>query len=454
MTQPDRSVVPVAGPYRELALPKIETFELPNGLRVQVVRRPQLPEVSVRLVLEAGAALARKEHSGVASLTAEALTEGAGGRNAEEMARWLDRLGAAFQASVDQDGGAITIHTLSDELGGSLDFMATAVMSPHFEKKEVDRLRQERLDRLLRRQDDAANVAADGLMAALYGDHPYGRPILGLPDTIGALGPGELQSFHDTHMVPEGSTLLLCGDVAPQAVADLVERKLGGWSGARTKDVLPETPSAPVIKAQVLLLDRPGSAQAEIRLGAIGLRQGHRDEFDVTVANAILGGLFNSRINMNLREDKGWTYGARTSFAFRHGRGPFVARAAVASSVVAEALQVMLDEIAGMLKNLPSDEEIRLAKNALTLSLPRQFETSGQITAKMARQVRYGLPEDYWATYRRKIEDVRRDNIVMAIRSYLHRDGLVCLAAADAEAAGPALEALGSVQIIPSLQPA
>ncbi len=450
----DRSQAPAAGPYRELTLPKIEKFELPNGLRIQVVRRAQLPEVSVRLVLEAGAALAQKRQSGIASLTAEALTEGAGGRSAEEMAQWLDRLGAGFHATVDQDGAEITIHTLSEELGGTLDYLASAVTVPHFEKKEVDRLRQERIDRLRRRQDDAANVAADGLMAALYGDHPYGRPILGLPETIGGLGPDDLRTFHDGHMVPDGSTLLVCGDVEPQGVAHLIEQKLGGWNGVRRKEVLPDTPPDAVREAQVLLLDRPGSAQAEIRIGAIGLRQGHRDEFDVTVANAILGGLFNSRINMNLREDKGWTYGARTSFAFRRGRGPFVAQAAVASAVVADALQEILEEIGGMVENTPSNEEIRLAKNALTLSLPRQFETSGQITAKMARQVRYGLPDDYWATYRRKIEDVRRDSIVIAIRSYLGRDRLVCLAAADAESAGPALESLGNVEIVPSLQPA
>ncbi|MEN8145067.1 MAG: pitrilysin family protein [Gemmatimonadota bacterium] len=454
MTQVDRSAVPAPGPYRDLTLPDVEKFELSNGLRVQVVRRPQLPEVSVRLVMEAGAALASKDQSGIASLTAEALTEGAGGRSAEEMAQWLDQLGAAFRASVDQDGAEVTIHTLSDELAGTLDYLACAVTTPHFEKREVERLRQERLDRLLRRQDDAANVAADGLAEALYGDHPYGRPILGLADTVSGLGPTELHRFHDEHMVPDGSTLLLCGDVEPQAVARLVEQKLGTWEGRRTKQVPPEAPSDAVRKGHILLLDRPGSAQAEIRLGAIGLRQGHRDEFDVTVANAILGGLFNSRINMNLREDKGWTYGARTSFAFRRSRGPFVAQAAVASAVVADAFQEMLNEIEGMVENPPTDQEIRLAKNALTLSLPRQFETCGQITGKMARQVRYGLPDDYWKTYRQKIEEVRRDSIVMAVRSYLNRDRLVCLAAVDAESAATALESLGSVDIEPSAQPA
>jgi len=210
---------------------------------------------------------------------------------------------------------------------------------------------------------------------------------------------------------------------------------------------VPLAPPPP--EGRAILIDRPDSAQAEVRVGTVGVPYGTPDHHAIILANAVLGGLFNSRINMNLREDKGWTYGARTSFRFRRGAGPFVARTAVETGVTGPAFQEILAEIERMRVDLVSDEELELARHALTLSLPLQFETAAQITRKVSRQRIYGLPEDYWETFRARLEAVTAEQVREACRSYLDPDRLVLLAVADAKTATPAMEALGGVRVRP-----
>ena len=224
-----------------------------------------------------------------------------------------------------------------------------------------------------------------------------------------------------------------------------IEERLGGWGGT-TERVSP--PSLPEPRGgEVVLIDRPGSPQAEIRVATVGVPYGTSDHHAIIVANAILGGLFNSRINMNLREDKGWTYGARSGFRFRRGAGPFIARTAVETAVTADAFKEMLAEIEGMRDALVSADELSLAKNALTLSLPLQFETAAQVAGKVSRQRIYDLPEDYWETYRERIEAVTPEQIRSVCQTYLDPDRLTLMAVTDADETAAALEDLGSVEL-------
>jgi predicted Zn-dependent peptidase len=240
--------------------------------------------------------------------------------------------------------------------------------------------------------------------------------------------------------------LIACGALDARAFRDAVALRFDDWTGAAGPGELP-APSSEAPAGGLLLVDREHSAQAEIRVGRIGMEYAAPDFFPATLANAILGGLFNSRINMNLREDKGWTYGARSSFRFRRGAGPFVVSTAVESAAAAGAFREILAEIRSLVKRPPEDDELRLAKNALTLSLPRQFETPSLVTRKVATQQIYELPEDHWETYVDRVEAVTAEEVVDAASSRIPSESMTLLAVAAAAEVGPSLEKVGDVSV-------
>jgi zinc protease len=445
---PDRSRPPAAGEVRPLRLPGLEAFRLPGGLEVLVGEDHQLPEVSLRLLLEAGAAAEPGGLEGVAELTGRLLTEGAAGRSALEVAAWLDRLGASFSVSAGYDVSILSLHLLSDVLEGGLDFLTAVVREPAFAAQEVERVRQERLDQIDRDLDQPEVVADYALIRAVFGDHRYGTPAAGVRASVERLSREEIARFHRRRYGPRGAALVVCGDVRAGEIRRALEERLAGWEGGEGRTV-PDGPAPSVAAGRsVLLVDRPDSAQAEIRLGTVGVAYGDEAFFDLLVGNAILGGLFNSRVNMNLREEKGWTYGARTSFHFRRVPGPFVGKAAVETGAAADALWEFEREVAGLVEDPPTDEEITLAKNSLVLSLPRQFETVSQVTRKIATRFVYGLPDDYWERYRDRVEAVTRDGVVEAVRRHLDPSGLSLVVVGKAEEVeAPLRDRFGRVEV-------
>jgi zinc protease len=411
-----------------------------------VAESTKLPEVSIRLILEAGSAGEAAELGGVAELTGRLLSEGSGERSALEMAAWLDHLGAAFSATVGYDVASLAMHFLSDVTEGALDYLSSVVREPSFEREEVSRVRQERLDEIERQRDEPGLIADHRLIRDLYGSHPYGRPAAGERGSVAKLDAKAVRAFHGAQYRPKGAVLIACGAIEASRFKDAVESRFGDWTGDLTGGGSPPAqPKAP--PAGPILVDRPHSAQAEIRVGRIGLPFGGPDFFAAILANAILGGLFNSRINMNLREDKGWTYGARSSFRFRREAGPFVVSTAVESGATAGAFQEILAETRSLVERPPEDEELRLAKNALTLSLPRQFETPSLVARKVATQEIYGLPDDYWETYVDRLEAVGREDVVEFAGSQLVPEAMTLLAVAAAAEVAPALEGLGRVRV-------
>ncbi len=445
MSPVDRTRRPPAAPPHPLVLPGFDRVGAVGGLEVHAASRHGVPEVSIRLVVEAGASEEPPAHAGLAELTARLLTEGTADRDAQSMARWLDRLGAGFDASVGYEAAILSLHTLSDVLEQALEFLSVVTRDPSFPEHEVERVRGERLDEIDRQKDEPALVADHALIAALYGDGLYGRPVAGTRETVAEITAPAVRSFHAVRYRPGGALLLACGDVDRDRLMEAVSRCFAGWDGVAEP---PGTAGAPgALHPKVILIDRPGSPQAEVRVGTVGVPYGTPDHHAIILANAILGGLFNSRINMNLREDKGWTYGARSAFSFRRGPGPFIARTAVETPVTARAFEEILAEIDRMREELVGEEEATLARHALTLSLPLQFETASQITRRVATQRIYGLPGDYWETYRARIEAVTAEDVRDVCRRYLSRDRLVLLAVADAASVQSDLERLGEVEM-------
>jgi zinc protease len=444
MTALDRTIRPAAGPPRALVLPEFESLGGIGELDVRFAYRPGVPELSLRLVMEGGAGVEPAAQGGLANLAARLLAEGTADRDSIRMARWLDRLGIGFDASAGYATTTISIHTLSDVVDEAIDFLGTVVRDPTFPDHEVDRVRGERLDEIARQIDDPATVAGHAMIAALYADGLYGRPIGGTRDTVETITSEHLRAFHAGRYRPGKSVLFAAGDVEPARLAETISRRFEGWTGVAERPLPPPTPETP--DPRVILIDRPDSPQAEIRVATIGVPYGTDDFYAIVLANAVLGGLFNSRINMNLREDKGWTYGARSGFRFRRGAGPFVAQTAVETAVTADAFGEILKEIALMCEEPVTDSELELAKHALTLSMPLQFETAAQVIQRVSRQHIYDLPDDYWEMYRKRIEAVSAEEVREVCRTHLGRGRLTLLAVTDADQTEDGLARFGDVE--------
>ena len=441
----DRTRVPAPGAVPAPTVPRPNRMRLDNGMSLVSVRRGGLPEATLSLVVPAGAHATGAGTAGLASLMAKVLPEGASGRGAREMAVWIDGLGLQLGVSAGYDSLVLRVRTLSEQLEPALDVLAAVALEPDFLAAEVERCKGERLDGIRRLRDEPVEVAADLLAELLYGDHPYGRLPRGRLDTVEPLGRPDLAGFHQDRFSPRAATLAACGDL-PDGFEDLVVARFGNWHGPEV-DARPAVSIQQVSSPGTVLVDRPGSGQSEIRIASIGLRRGDPDEPAARVTNAILGGLFNSRLNMNLREDKGWTYGARSALTLRRARGPLTLRAAVDTPVTLDAVREMLAEAGRMRQLLPDEEEMRTASGALTRSLPLRFETSRQIAGTLVEQVVYDLPDDYWSTFPGRIQAVsRREVREMAIR-LLDPGRFVVLVVGDAEAVLPDLETLGSVTL-------
>ncbi len=446
MSTLDRTRPPPSLPTPPPATPEFHETILSGGFRVRIARVPKLPEVAIRLMVDGGAGAEPAVEAGVAALTAKVLPAGAAGRTAMQMAEWLDHLGASIGSGVGHDSARFSLHTLSDTCEEALDYLASVVLAPSFLPDEVARVREERLDEVRRSGDEPGELASEALSEAIFGDHPYGRPVRGRVETLEALDSGKLRKFWEHSYGAGSSFLVAAGDVDPDAFVSAVERSFGAWAAGGDRSSAVSLPGPVNSAGTVTLVDRPGSRQSEIRIGAIGLARGDEDEIPVLVMNAILGGLFNSRINLNLREDKGWTYGARSGFSLRRAPGPFVASAAVDTPVTARALEEMLSEIRSMTERPPSEDELALARNALILSLPRQFETTSQVASKEAERVAYDLPLDWWERFPARVGQVGRDEVVRVAERYLDPAGLVVVAVGEADSLRADLSSFGTVE--------
>ena len=450
MPAPVRTRPPDSAPTPPPATPRFHPSVLPGGLRVLAARLPRLPEVAIRLVVDAGSGAEPAGLAGAAALAARVMPAGAGGRSAMQMAEWLDHMGASIGSGVGHDSARYSLHSLSDTLDGALDYLAEVILSPDFPPDEVARIRSEQIDEVRRSFDDPGELAALALSEAIFGDHPYGRPVRGRVETLEGLEPSLLRGFRDDFYGGDASFLVAAGDLHPAEFTRRIEQRFGAWSPALRRPSVEPFGGPAAGSGKVVLIDRPGSEQSEIRIGAVGIAHGAADEFPVLVMNAILGGLFNSRLNLNLREDKGWTYGARSGFSLRRAPGPFVARAAVDTPVTARAFEEMLAEIRSMVDRPPDADEMQLAKNALILSLPRQFETTSQVAAKEAERVAYGLPDDWWRSYPDRVRSVDVDEVVRVAERYLDREGLTLVAVGDGDSVRDDLAGLGQLEVRPA----
>ena len=442
----DRGQRPKSGPAPRVSLPRFERTRLENGMTILAIRQNDLPQVSARVVLPHGASDDVRGRAGTALMVARALTEGTLERSALDVAEQLDSLGVRFNVEVKHDATVLNPHFLSRVRDETFELLAEILTRPAFEEKEVSRLRDERLDEIASGLDEPRTVAGLRLNQISFGKHPYGMRIGGEEETVREIEPSGLAEFHARYYRPSVATLILVGELpAAKELSEKLESAFGDWAGDASEAKTPPDPADSEAR-RVWAVNWPGP-QSEIRIGGVGISRLDPDYPAVMVMNAILGGLFSSRINLNLREDKGWTYGASSRFDPRKARGPFLAATAVESKATVGAVREILREMERMQSDPPSDEELEMAKNSLTLSLPRLFETVGQVSSRVSQQVIYGLPDDYWETYTDEARAVTHEQVMRAAEAHLAPKRAAIVVVGPVEEFQDELESLGPVEL-------
>jgi zinc protease len=419
---PDRTKPPAVGPVPPLKLPEIQKRQLSNGLPVWIVELHEVPVAQVNLVVRSGSADDPAGKYGIANLTASLLTEGAGSRSALEIADAIDFLGADLTAASGIDSGAVRLHVPVARLGEALPIMADVALRPTFPQAELERARQQRLTGLLQARDDPATIGSLAFSRVLYGpSHRYGTATMGTAETIKAFTPEDLRAFYSAAFRPDNATLLIVGDTTPDKVLPLVESSFGGWKAQAGSAARVKLPAPPMRARREVYL---------IRIGSVGAPRSTPDYFPLQVMNTILGGSFSSRLNMNLREKRGYTYGASSAFDMRIEAGPFVAAAGVQTDKTAESLQEFFNELNAILQPVPAEEHAR-SKNYVSLRFPAGFETSVDISRRLEEVLVYRLPDDYFSRYVQNIEAVTPADVQRVARKYIQPDRVAVVVVGD-----------------------
>jgi zinc protease len=448
---PDRSKPPQPGAPPELKLPEITKRQLGNGLAVWIVEAHEVPVAQINLVIRSGSANDPPRRFGLANMTAAMLAQGAGSRSALEVADAIDYLGATLAADSTSDMSAIRLHVPVARLADALPVMADVALRPTFPADELERLRTERLTTILQGRDDPGTIANFAFTRILYGpNHRYGTPQMGTAEVIKTFTAGELKSFYEATYRPDKATLLAVGDVTADKLMPLVESAFGSWKAPGAPAPAQTLPSTqPPSARTIYIVDKPGAPQSQIRIGGVGVPRSTEDYFPILVMNTALGGSFTSRLNNNLREVHGYTYGAYSSFDMRIGPGPFTANAGVQTDKTAESLTEFFNELNGILKPLPADELSR-AKNYVALRFPGTFETTGDMARRLEDLIVFQLPGNYFSNYVDRIQAVTAADVQRVAARYVVPSRATVVVVGDRKSIEPGIRALnlGTIRVM------
>ncbi|MEA2519114.1 MAG: zinc protease [Chloroflexota bacterium] len=435
---------PTPGTPRPYDFPRVDRTRLSNGLTLAIVDLPGRPLVSASLVLRNGAVDEPDADAGATVLAARALTEGTTRYDAVALVEAGERLGAALHAEAGWDAMSIGIDVPAARLEPAMELLAEVALEPTFPEAEVDRLRDERLNDLLQAEADPRRRADEVFAATIYsGGSPYRRPSGGTRETVTNLDAGRLRAAWQRGLDPARTTLVVGGELSGIDVAGIVQRLLGSWGAAYGANATGSIVAEGVVRERfVRVIHRPGSVQTEIRIGHVGLPRRIADFHSVSVMGAILGGLFNSRLNTKLREEKGYTYGAGAGFDLRRAAGPFAARAAVNTEVTVPAIVDTLAELDRMRDTPVTAAELKAARDYLVGVFPLRFETPGPVVGALAGLAVHDLPDDELIRYRPAIEAVTIESVQAAAQHLRPSESAIVLVG-DADAIGGELEAAG-----------
>jgi zinc protease len=449
----DRSKLPEVGAPPAARFPALERATLSNGLKVVLAERASIPQVEFRLLLDAGYAADMGVPAGTASLAMAMLDEGTTRRNALQISDELASLGATLNTGSSLDASSVTLSALKDKLDPSLDLFADVVLHPSFPQAEFDRLRRQRIAQIQREKVQPVSMALRVFPALIYGQgHAYANPLTGsgTEESVRKLSRADLATFHRTRFKPDHATLIVVGATTLAEITPKLERLFAGWTPGEVPKKNIAEPPVPAASS-VYVLDRPGALQTVIFAGNIAPPKGNPDEVAIETMNALLGGNFTSRVNMNLREDKHWSYGAFTFFVDARGPRPFIAYAPVQTDKTKESIVELSKELKGILGARPVQaDELEKAKASLTLTLPGRWETMSALAGSIDDIVTYGLDDRYYDTYATKVEALNLGQMASTAAKVVHPDQLVWVVVGDREKIETGLRdlKLGDIRLI------
>ena len=441
-----RKMQPRPGPLSKLTLPSPGSFKLPNGLTVMLVERHNLPIVTANLVTLSGSEMNPVDKPGLASFTAAMLQEGTKNRSALKIADDVDQIGANLSSFSTSDKSEVALQVLTRNEDAAFNLLSDLVLNPAFDPKEVERVRSLRLTDILQEKDDPNTLARKASYLELYGpNHPYGYLESGTEQATKAIKREDLEKFWKTGYVPGNSALVVAGDITEKELRQLATKYFGKWTGTLQRPLPPRiTQNA---TRGILIVDKPGAPQTAIRFATVTVPRSTPDYAPLEVMNTMLGGLFSSRLNMNLREEHGYTYGAFSTVIYRRAPGPFIATAGVRTDVTAPAVKETFSEIDRIRQTDLTTEELTMAKNAYSLSLAGNFETTGRTAQTVGDLYVYDLPLNYYQTLPSKIDSVSVTEVRRVATLYLRPEAMVVVAVGDKAKIEPELQKLNLAPI-------
>ncbi len=424
----NRNIIPKQGSKILFQLPEIKKIILENGLEVLFVQKDNLPIIQLKVITSAGSFYDPLEKKGLAYLTASLIDEGAGEYSALELDDEIEKLGSVLSISVDHDSILFSMTSLSENIDRSTELLAKILTHPRFHNEEFDREKKKLSTKITQLKDEPSYIANSSFEKLIFNSSPYSFPTIGYEDTVNNISNDDIKEFYRIYLNTNNSKMVVVGNIEFQILTDMLNNHLRGWkkSGQITKEKIQVKPT----NTRLCIVHRDGSAQSEIRIGHVTSGRNTKDYFAKTIMNSILGGQFSSRINLNLREDKGFTYGAGSAFHYKKDIGFFSVSTAVHNENTGAAVNEILKELDLIRKEIDR-EEIEFAKSSLIKSFPLMFETYTQIAGNLSHLIIHSLPENYYHNYIENLDRQSGNAILQAAKENLHTDQLCILAVGD-----------------------
>ena len=441
-----KRAIPPIGQPELLHFPTIEHATLSNGLKVEYAQRTAVPVTRVDLWFDAGYSADAPNQRGLQNLTMSLLDEGAAGLTSQQIAEREERLGAAISADGGADRSAISLSALSTNLAPSLDLMADIAERPTFDSNDIERVRAQVLTGIAEQQKDPDGIAARALPPLLYGaDYPYGTTAAGDPAAVKGFTRADIVGFQQHWLRPDNARLFVVSDRPLAELLPMLDQRFGHWTAPSVPKEEKQFPAAPAQqKEQIILIDRPGSPQSVIAGGEITPINPEGPMAAITAANDVLGGSFLSRMNMDVRETKGWSYGVSGGVSLHQKIAPYVVSAPVQADRTGDAIAAIRSDMRDFLTTKPvTDEELKRTITNLTDALPGEFETGESVLSAMETQALLNRPDNYYELLQRQYEGLTKAQLDAALRGVVNPDGFVWVVVGDAAKAKPQLEKLG-----------
>ncbi len=441
----DRTKPPKPGPESKVKFPTYFEKKLPNGLKVIVVENHEQPIVYISFVIKSGSTY-DEDLPGLASVTAELLTKGTKKRTATQIAEEIDFVGGSLNATSSWDATNVSVLVLKKYLGVGMDILQDVVLNPTFPDEELERIRTQRLANIKQSKAEAGYLALVRFSKELFANHPYANEINGNEESIQKIKRDDIVKFYQKHFIPNNSFIIFAGDITPEEAMPLVERYFKEWKGGENPHKKFQAVSD-ISQTRVVIVDKPGAVQSAIRIGHLGIDRKNKDYVKVYTLNTLLGGYFNSRINMNLRERRGYTYGAFSSFDSRIYPGPFVVSADVRNEVTDSSVAEIIKELKRIIEEPVPEDELKMVKDYIVGSFPLQIETPAQVATRVMMIEIYGLPKDFYDKFREEVKSITAKDIQEVAKKYLQPDRLLIVVSGNSKQIKPVLEKFGPVVV-------